>query len=309
MIDLKLMYHLVGALANRTRLVLLGDRDQLASVAAGNVLADITGHGHRPDTGSILMANAICLLRGNYRFRDDSAIGDFAAAVNKGDEVATLDLLSAGKRGIVWWNPANPTRLEAAALEWLCEAYGPVFSSKTVAAALQVYQSTRVLCATNHGPLGVEMLGREISRALLEQAGLPYTDLYHGMPIMITRNDYGLGLFNGDTGLLWDSGNGLAACFPDDDGTRSLPINRLPEFSPAWVSTVHKSQGSEYDSVLLVLPADDESDILTRELLYTAATRARRQFLLQAPPAVVEASLRRLTQRHSGLAQRLGWPQ
>jgi exodeoxyribonuclease V alpha subunit len=130
------------------------------------------------------------------------------------------------------------------------------------------------------------------------------------LPIMITRNFQELGLFNGDVGMLWSFESELRACFRGvDDAIRDFAINRLPEFRPAWASTVHKSQGSEFDSVLLLLPADPQAEVLTRELLYTGITRARCEFLLHAPDAVVIQAISRLTRRHSGLASKLGWPQ
>ncbi len=137
---------------------------------------------------------------------------------------------------------------------------------------------------------------------------MPVADLYHGLPIMITRNRHELGLYNGDSGILWRDENGLRACFRNAEGVRLLALNRLPDYAPAWASTVHKSQGSEFDSALLILPDDENSDLLTRELLYTAITRARRGFLLHASPASVVNAVGRLTRRYSGLAEKLGWP-
>ena len=125
---------------------------------------------------------------------------------------------------------------------------------------------------------------------------------------MITRNHHQLGLYNGDTGILWQFSNGLRACFDHGEhGVRDLSINRLPEFVPAWATTVHKSQGSEYDTVVLALPHDPQSTALTRELVYTAITRARRRFVLHATEPVFIAAGSRLTRRHSGLAAKLGW--
>ena len=308
MIDLKLMYHLLLALRPTARLILLGDRDQLASVAAGNVLGDITGHGHAIDAGTAGVAAAVSLLGGNYRFAGDSAIGRLAGHVNRGETDAAIELLAAGGHGLRWWQTPGADTLDPAALEWICAAYLPIFSCRSAAAALDVYEASRVLCATNRGPLGVDVVGQLISAELLSRAGLPAAALYPGLPIMITRNHYSLGLFNGDSGILWRDAGGLRACFRSADGVRAIPVNRLPAYTPAWASTVHKSQGSEFDSVLLVLPADADSEALSRELLYTAVTRARRNFLLQASPTVLSAAIGRLTRRYSGLAARLGWP-
>ena len=305
MIDLKLMYHLLAALSPKTRLILLGDRDQLSAVAAGNVLGDITGHGL--DNSDVPIAASVALLGSNYRFDSDSAIGEIAQLVNQGERMASLDLLRQGKRGL-HWHENNNEKLDAAAVDWLVEAFQPVFDSNSPEVALSVFESIRILSCTNLGSLGSEALNRLISSEMLARNSLPPAELFSGLPIMITRNRHELGLFNGDTGILWQCEDGLRACFRDSDGgIRELSLYRLPEFTPAWASTVHKSQGSEFDSVLLVLPVDSESETLSRELLYTAITRARHQFILHGSEAAAEAAIGRVTRRHSGLAHKLGW--
>jgi exodeoxyribonuclease V alpha subunit len=308
MIDLKLMFHLLAALPDHAQLILLGDRDQLASVAAGNVLGDITGHGQALDIGPAAVAASIALLRNSYRFNRDSAISEIAFLVNQGRSAAATDLLRSNDRGLHWYAEESD-QIHADTLTWIYNAYQPVFESDTPADALEIYETTRVLCATNQGYFGVESLNHRISSALLARNKLPETNLYSGLPIMITRNHHELDLFNGDTGILWQYEDGLRACFRDSDGgIRDLAINRLPKFTPAWASTVHKSQGSEFDSVLLILPSDPESGVLSRELLYTAITRARQRFILHAASNVVIRAIENLTQRHSGLAYKLGWP-
>ena len=307
MIDLKLMFHLLTALPASARLILLGDRDQLASVAAGNVLGDITGHGYASDFDSIPVASSVALLRNNYRFNRDSAIGELAAQVNQGQNLAALELLHKRDRGLYWYAESGD-HIHADALAWLYAAYDPIFHSDSPQEALEVYEKTRVLCATNLGLLGVDSLNRMISQAMLARNNLPQADLYPGLPILIKRNHHELELFNGDTGILWRHAGDLRACFRDSAGDiRDLAVNRLPDFAPAWASTVHKSQGSEFDSVFLILPSDSESEALSRELLYTAITRARQQFILHATETVVNRAIDNITLRHSGLAQKLGW--
>ena len=309
MIDLKLMYQLLAALPDQAQLILLGDRDQLASVSAGNVLGDITGHGHRLDGAESKIAASTSLLRSNYRFNRDSAIGQLAQEVNLGHSEAALGLLRSNERGLRWFDESGEAISEVA-LSWLYDAFQPIFDSESPAQALDIYENIRVLCATNRGPFGVESLNQMVSKALLTRNRLPERGLFSGLPIMITRNFYELGLFNGDTGILWSFGDDLRACFRGgDDEIRDLSVSRLPDFKAAWASTVHKSQGSEFNSVLLILPADAQSEVLSRELLYTAITRARSQFLLHAPGKVVACATDRLTRRHSGLALKLGWPQ
>jgi exodeoxyribonuclease V alpha subunit len=307
MIDIRLMYQLLAALPEGAQLILLGDRDQLASVAAGNVLGDITGHGRQTGSNPPTVAQATSLLRSTYRFAGDSAIAKLAGQVNRGDHPAVIELLRSGETGLRWFETESEA-LDREALDWLCDAYQPIFDSDSPADALEIYEKTRLLCATNHGPFGIETLNRELSSALLVRNGLAQAEHYPGLPIMITRNFPELELFNGDTGLLWSSGGELRACFRGiDGGIRDFAINRLPEFKPAWAITVHKSQGSEFDSVLLVLPQDASAEVLSRELLYTAITRARHHFLLHAPGKTLTQAIGRTTRRHSGLAQKLGW--
>ena len=308
MIDLKLMFHLLSALPAQTRLILLGDRDQLASVAAGNVLGDITGHGHKLDAATAAVASSIALLGNNYRFGNDSAIGEIAGSVNQGNSDLAIQLLRGDTRGLRWFEESRD-ELHGDARDWLTETYQAVFEAGTADDALRAYEKTRVLCATNRGPLGVDAINLLVSGSFTAGRDLPESGLYAGLPIMITRNHHDLNLFNGDTGILWQRGDSLRACFRNSDGgLRELAVSRLPGFTPAWASTVHKSQGSEFDSVLLILPSDPDSDALSRELLYTAITRARRQFFIHAPAGAIVSAIERLTRRHSGLAQKLGWP-
>ncbi len=307
MIDLNLMHHLLAALPDHARLILLGDRDQLASVAAGNVLGDITGHGQDIEGSNSALSESIVLLRQNYRFDRDSAIGELADCVNRGRGDDALELLRQQQRGLLWHKPQREG-LEDALLDAILDEYQRIFDSNSAAAALEAFASIRVLSATNRGATGVDALNQSISEAILQRNGLPGASLYHGLPVMITRNHHQLRLYNGDTGILWQFDHGLRACFDDGEGgVRDLAINRLPEFVPAWASTVHKSQGSEFDTVVLALPQDPQSTVLSRELVYTAITRARRRFILHAAEPVFIAAAGRLTRRHSGLAAKLGW--
>ena len=307
MIDLSLMFHLLQALPDNARLILLGDRDQLASVSAGNVLGDITGHGRSFDQATPELAAAIALLQHSYRFVESGGIANLALQVNLGDSKAALSLLEGDDKSI-HWQINEDEQLDPKCLDWILRAYQSMFEVDSVSAALQHFEKTRVLSAINWGPLGVNELNRLISSKLLAVNQLPDSESFHGMPILVNRNHYELGIFNGDTGILWQTTKGLAACFDDgNSGVREISLNRLTDFSPAWVTTVHKSQGSEFDSVLLVLPGDADAEVLSRELLYTAITRARLHFHLHAGRSVIKQTIHRLTQRDSGLAAKLGW--
>lgn len=341
MIDLSLMRALLDALPASTRLILLGDRDQLASVDAGNVLGDITGHGIElaytqataqqlaPLCGyesAILPVNAtlpevadsIALLRTSHRFTQDSGIGRLARLVNSGDAVGARELLELAAK------PSEPpqtdlkwmqTEAEAndsfskAALDWAVERYSQYLQCNSVEEALGVLSQTRILCAVHSSPVGDVEINRLVAERLRRRALIGADDNGHGTPVMISVNDYELELYNGDIGLLWRSESGvLEACFPKLDGeVRRLPVQSLPQFVPAWALTVHKSQGSEFEQVMLVLPNDTRSSLLSRELLYTGITRARSKLVLCASAAALNIACRSAVKRNSGLAGILGW--
>ena len=336
MLDLTLTYRLLDALPAHARVILLGDRDQLASIAAGNVLGDITGHGRvigysqtlRHALALILdlaeeeipqadasgpISDSVALLTQSFRFSPDSEIGRLAKLINAGDGDGAVALLEQAGSGMSLQSPpesgSSKNAITPSALEWILESYRTVVKSETVSQALDVFERSRVLCAIHSGPFGVDQINRLISDRLLPNRPFGPSDDYQGKPILITANDYEQDLFNGDTGLLWrDTGGTLRACFRGEGGgIRELPIYSLPGHGTAWAMTVHKSQGSEFESVLLVLPDDEESIAVSRELLYTGVTRTRRNLLIHSTAKVIIRACEKITQRSSGLATKLGW--
>lgn len=332
MLDLTLTYRILEALPAQARIILLGDRDQLASVAAGNVLGDITGHGHsigysasqRQALAAVLdcaeqdfpqiestrpIADSVALLTYSFRFSQDSDIGLLANLINQGKAAAAVELLKQSNSGLSWQTAPEKSG-QTSIPGWVMESLAMVANSETILQALEEFERTRVLCAVHKGPYGVDQINRLITERLHPQV-FSSTDNYHGKPILITANDYELNLFNGDTGLLWRDENGeLLACFRDEDNNiRSLPIYSLPRHVTAWAMTVHKSQGSEFESVFVILPDNEDSAVATRELLYTGVTRARRKLLIQSSEKVFTAACAKLTRRRSGLAKKLGWDQ
>jgi len=340
MIDLTLMHAVLEALPPQARVILIGDRDQLASVEAGNVLGDITGHGRQLSYSPAMaqqlseltgypadmlpvsdtlppVADAIALLRTSYRFDFDSGIGRLARLVNEGEAEQALALLRQSREGgvadLLWsvmdQGGAVRVGLESATLEWAVERYQRYLLCNTVEEALQRFSAMRILCAVHDGPLGDHALNLSIAGRLRGRGLLGPEEEAHGKPVMITVNDYELELYNGDIGLLWRDGEGiLEACFAQVDGqVRRIPAISLPEHVTAWALTVHKSQGSEFDEVLLVLPEDANSPLLTRELLYTGITRARSHLRLHGTEDAFVAACRRTVERSSGLGLRLGW--
>lgn len=301
MVDLALMAKLVGALKSGARLVLLGDRDQLASVESGAVLADCME----------ALPHHVVELQTRYRFsREISQLSD---AIKSGDSDRAWEIL----------NQPDSSVSILDGRDWLGEigaAYGAFMQAVRAAvgagadreqygALFAQFDRFRVLCAVRGGPFGVTELNRLIE---LRLAGLGYEtssrQWYAGRPVMITRNDYTLGLFNGDVGL----------CLPDSDSADGLCVwfegrdNRLRRYLPgqiggcetAWAMTIHKSQGSEFGQVCILL-GDSDNRVLCRELLYTAVTRAREKLSFVMDKSIFKTTIARPTTRCSGLAERL----
>ena len=305
MIDIALMAKLTQALPAHARLILLGDRDQLASVEAGAVLGDICAGAGRGDSP---LAQSIVLLQRSYRFSAESGIGQLAKAINRGESEQVVALLhKKDASGIERFE--NPEALLDQAVACYGDYLQQVSAGHTVTELLLLLNRFRVLCVRRNGPLGATGLNREIEKRLRRQGVIAGTESwYPGRPVMITRNDYNLHLYNGDLGIALpdEAAPGrLALFFPTADGeTRKLALARLPEHETIYAMTVHKSQGSEFDRVALVLPAED-SPLLTREMLYTGITRARESVSLLAGDDLLQQAVKRRLVRHSGLMERL----
>ena len=327
MVDLPLMARLVRALPPSASLILLGDKDQLASVEAGAVLGDICSGpirtfspqgaallaslcGHEParaaeHTTSPLLDSVVQLER-SYRFDPGSGIGRLSSAVIGGDPDAALDTLLSGAHPDLSWHPLP----EASGLEQLLQRTAlPELSDLVLARdpdrAFALFGAFQLLCAVRQGPYGIVRCNSLLER-LLQARGLvpPGASAYSGKPVMVQRNDYQTGLFNGDVGIFQHSEEGLRVVFSGREEFRRLTPARLPAHEPVYAMTVHKSQGSEFDRVLIILP-DAQSPLLTRELLYTALTRARRHVTLAATEKTLRASIARRTERASGLRELL----
>jgi len=335
MVDLALMATLVDALPEDARLVLLGDADQLASVEAGAVFADVCGPrrppGYSRDAVAWIaaaagqspweaqgrgspVADCVVQLQRSHRYGEASGVGRLARAVRAGDAEAVLALCD---------DPGVPdvARLAAGAgagtgagtaslRDRIARGYEAFARAREPAARLLALDRFRVLCAVREGPRGVVALGQLAEETLLERGGLPArgrapAESADGRPILVTRNAPHLGLYNGDVGVLAREGGVLRAHFASPEGAlRKVAAARLPEHELVFAMSVHKSQGSEVDEVLLVLP-DEDVPLLTRELVYTAVTRARERVVIQAGPEQLRAALARRVRRASGLGDAL----
>jgi exodeoxyribonuclease V alpha subunit len=329
MLDLALAARLVEAVPPAARLILLGDKDQLAAVEAGAVfaelsaspalspqcvvrLAEITGTPAEaiapPVAPAGPLTDCVVWLTESHRFTDDSGIGRLAARIREGDGAGAVACLAGGDPALGWLN-------DESALKAMQAGYRPYLEALRVGAdlpaLLAAFDAFRVLCPLREGPRGVETVNQSLARwlraALAHPADPgPLSPWFPGRPVMVLRNDPTLALFNGDIGLcLADASGEIQVHFPDGaGGWRALPPLRLPEHETALALTVHKSQGSEFGEVLVLLP-DAPARVMSRELLYTAVTRARQRATLAGPAAVIEAACATPTRRYSGLADRL----
>lgn len=305
MVDLALMAKLLNALLPQTRLILLGDKDQLASVEIGSVLGDICAGAHAPPQTQQAqrLQESIVLLQTSHRFTADSGIGAVAEAVKKGDAELALQHLHSAQQGLSWQTlPDNSLLLLNLLKESLLAGFQQYLRAKTPAQALQALDEFRVLSALRRGRYGVENLNRLIEQ-LFNKQGL--IDLafrwYHRRPILITCNDYNLNLFNGDVGVIFWEQHEIKAFFrAEDNSIRSFYPNRLPEHETVYAMTIHKSQGSEFEKVLLLLP-DQDSPLLTRELIYTGITRAKQAVEVHGKESIFRHAVQQRIQRNSGL--------
>jgi exodeoxyribonuclease V alpha subunit len=328
MVSLTLMCKLVEAVRSDAQLVLVGDPDQLAAIEAGAVLRDIVGpaaakpqfsNGVRsmleltaktalpPATAERSFGDGVVVLRRGHRF--GKTIGALADAIRLGDQAATVAALDSAPDEILWL-PEPDAELRDHAVS----AYTAVIEAAQqgdARQALAALTSFRILCAHRRGPAGVQRWNRQIETWLAERVDSfrPEGPAYVGRPLMVTQNDYELQLFNGDTGVIVagaaggpPEGDDAQAVF--DGSAQGFAPSRLAAVESVYAMTVHKSQGSQFDVTAVVLPQPD-SPLLTRELLYTAVTRARRRLILVGGEDSVRAAVTRPLQRATGLRELL----
>ncbi|MFN9088888.1 MAG: exodeoxyribonuclease V subunit alpha, partial [Gemmatimonadaceae bacterium] len=330
MVDVLLMDALFAAVKPSARLIVLGDPDQLASVDTGFVLGDVARATQRagltteqpspalaqayatlsgasvtrldPDASAGALRDAVVRLRVSYRFGQQPGIGALAEATRRGDAARALAVLDdAAHPDVSRQDPDDSAVPRLTAIAPLIEAY---LSTTEPAAALEALARFRILCALREGEAGVTGLNASVEQ-WLQRRGDVVTGWYDHRPVLITANDPGTSLFNGDVGTTLAVDGVPMVHFPvPGGGVRSFTPSRLPAYETAWAMTVHKSQGSEFDHVVLVLP-DSDTRVLTRELVYTGITRARRAVTVIATAEILQRAAARTVARSSGLVERL----
>jgi len=338
MVDLALMSKLLWAVPFDARLILIGDKDQLASVETGFVLGDICDRKNihtfsecfcnkfeavtqqkielpfKEHKGSPGLYDCMVVLKKNYRFTGGSGIGELSHAVNQGEIHKVLHLLKNKSDQMFWKKISQSHDLSRFLVQSIINGYSDYLNTNDPYRALELFNRFKILCAVKIGSMGVnavnrlaeEVLSREGLIAPVRSSSNPW---YKGRPVLITRNDYRLKLFNGDMGITLpasgSTGKDLYVYFSGESGElkRFLPY-RLPEHETGYAMTVHKSQGSEFDHVLLILP-DRDYPVLTRELFYTGISRTKKTVSIWATEDVLKTTISRKIERTSGLKDAL----
>ena len=310
MVDLALMGRLADALPDRARLIVLGDAAQLASVRPGYVFSDLRVAG---DSATGPLAGCVVTLTRSHRFRSSGGIGRLAAAIVNGDAEAALAALIDATDVETELRPLpSAEAFDRLARDYARDWCAPLLRDLLAAGATptRAFPALRVLCAHRAGPFGANRFNRLVERRLRQLVALPDDEFYVGRPIIVTRNDRQTNLANGDTGVVVAAADGSRLVwFPDlpgdaADGRFLIAPSRLPAHESFFALTVHRAQGSEYDEVACV-PGPATSRANTRELLYTAVTRARRKVTVFADTASIRACVRRATSRATGLLEAL----
>lgn len=322
MLDLRLWIKLIRSLGEHTKLIVLGDKDQLSSVEAGAVLGDICEGAKNEFTSSltevlakndiqfnqqasdtIALNDCIVLLTKSYRFGADSGLKLLSEAINASDVERTFQILKDETIKDVQWIEPDVQTVYKVIEDYCISTYMRSVSLSTVE-RFETYRDAQILCAIKKGPFGIEQINKETEARIKEKAGVPRNrEWFEGRFILFTKNDRSLKVQNGETGIYFLD-EGQAKILVEGNADRRISAGRIQDFQPAYAITVHKSQGSEYKNVALILP-NEQNAILSKEFLYTGVTRARRNTLIVATKSILEYAIRQKISRNSGLAEKL----
>ncbi len=324
MTDASLAAKLLKAVPDKSRLILLGDSGQLSSVEAGSVFADITGTAGNSFSKNFIktaedlsglkfsglensenkMNSSVIRLNKNYRFSEKDGIYALSTSIRNGDTESSLKYLKSGFKDIEYIQIDSDINIRLSEIIKngflkLTESSGNNNPEK----ALDALNSFSILCAVKNGLFGTEKIN-ENTAILLNGKKIYPEMLLNGTPVMIDENDYGLNLFNGDTGVAIEKNNLISVYFKSGDSIKSFSPAILPSLKISYAVTVHKSQGSEFNQVLIILP-DTRAGNLSRELLYTAVTRARQRAVIIGTDEIIRYMIEHPMERNSGLGEML----
>lgn len=327
MIDITMFYKLFMAIdVSRTKVILLGDKNQLASVEVGSVFRDLCNDTapmnifsrERIEFINGFLDEATCTispdcakfvthplfermieLQTSFRFDDDEGIGKFSKAVLNNDKAAIGEFLMNTDKKISIQSPSSAEHAIKSAVKNLLQVNGGFVGLSTPADAVKQLTNSIVLCAVKEGKTGVFAVNRMMASELVHKN----ETFYSFLPIMVTSNQQREEIYNGDMGLIIEDSDGMHAYFPKGSG-EPLKLNpaQIREWEPAYAMTIHKSQGSEFEEVLIILPDNRENLLLTRELLYTAITRAKEKVTIVGSPEIIYTIAEQSVKRVSGIS-------
>lgn len=315
MLDIRLWVQLIRALPESCKLIVLGDKDQLASVEAGSVLGDICESADNSFSDVVAKAlgmqgksekehlnDSIVLLKRSFRFDEQSGLKHLAEAINRGDGKKCLELLSSLQYPDIQFLSPSGKVLTKVLEKNIIQAYQE-YAGKDPELQFKLFSEHRILCVTRKGEFGVERINQISEQSVRKLIGAKQTGWYIGRPVLFTKNDRSVNVRNGETGIFHVI-DGKEVLVIEGDISRTIPANRVQNYEPSFCMTVHKSQGSEYENVVLLLP-NGRNPLLTRELLYTAVTRARKSILVVGSQTIFEEAVHQKIIRTSGLAKKI----
>ncbi len=313
MVDGAMMAKLLNAVDDKSELWLIGDKDQLASIEAGSVFGDLCRAGSAP-----LLEGKVEVKTENWRFKPDRGIGRLSKEIidgkfnnadsYSGDNEVTINIIKSDNPGA---NLFTEEVLKSDYFREYASIYTEYIKKESVKEALDSLDKVRFLCVTRTNDYGVAEVNKAIEKHLKsivadEKIFCPREGFYHNQPVIITKNDYNLKVYNGDVGLIRNDGDSYLAWFETAEGEiRSIPAGYLNHYETVFAMTIHKSQGSEFENVFLILPEKQGELLLTRELLYTGLTRAKNKAVIMSPSESLQRCIERSVSRASGLEYRL----
>ncbi|MEO9209631.1 MAG: exodeoxyribonuclease V subunit alpha, partial [Ginsengibacter sp.] len=328
MIDVALFAKLLSAIGAKTKLIVLGDKNQLTSVEAGSLFGDLcqaqislnifseervtlinsfieNKSQQIPDAAISISPHPlfqhVIELQKSYRFSDDKGIGKFSKAVIKNDEESIKEFFKNTDEQIL-----IDTKYSASIFQKFIDAYKEYIEEKDLSKAFKKLNQLKVLVAVREGEQGLYAINKEIERYLIERKYIKYDqEFYENRPVMVTSNNYELNLFNGDIGIIRRDENGIIKIWFENNGQiQGISPFLISKVETVFAMTVHKSQGSEFNKILIVLPKNENIKILTRELLYTAISRAKERVIIQGSEATILQTSKEIVKRGSGIIAR-----
>jgi len=311
MIDLSLMYYLLQAIPEKSKVILLGDKDQLASVEAGSILGDLfqAVESSTSAPSRIPLADCMIQLTRSYRFGEKSGVGLLAEAFKKQDYDRVINVLEdQNYNDVRLCEKSFSSSLDEIYDSFVKPNFERIRRIEDVHEALSIYNSSKILLPLRSGLQGLEWVNNYFEARIKKDYGISgFEEWFHGRPVTVTKNNYALKIRNGESGICWSTNGVTKLIFEAEAGetkTKTLASGQIPHYETGYTMSIHKSQGSEYNNVIILLPEVD-FPILTRELLYTAVTRARQSVLVYGRKSILKACVGRRIERSSGLMQKI----